>query len=453
MLFTALALGIIILLGVAVYYFAYEQAFQDFDIRLELRANIAARTNFDQDQKNQEVYENLRKQHLQRLPSEEEFIIRADTIDRIHSSRLFALTGEDFFQQLESAGKANARHNFQFATGISSQQPTGKYYVIVTAFHPFAENFLTNLSRILTIASIVSAIVLFSVGIVFSRQVLAPIRNITRKARKITVTSLNERLPVAGGSDEISSLSLTFNEMLSRLETAFETQHHFVGNASHELNTPLTAIIGETDLALSRPRTPEEYQATLKVVMQQAEKLRGITHGLLELAQSGVRDNLRVDLVPVDELMEKLIRVAREIFSEATVIVNRSLQPEGLPYPKLKGNERLYELALSNLLLNACKYANDKPVTIAYTWNEKMVIFLITDHGIGIPEKDLPHIFDPFFRASNVIRLAGFGIGLPLARNIIQFYKGTLEIRSKEGEGTEAEVRFPLSGDSNRILT
>jgi len=441
LLFTLLCLSVIIMLSTAIYYFANEKAFEDFYIRLELRAVISSRINFDVSDRNQQVFEDLRKQHLQRLPEEEEFIIRIDTLDRIRTGKLYKTAGPQFFQTLRQTGKAVTRQKFQFFAGIVHKAPQGEYFIIVTAVHSFAQNFLTGLRTSLIIVCIISAIVLFSIGLLFSRQVLSPIRNIAKRMTRISATSLHERLEVPG-KDEVSALATTFNDMLSRLETAFETQNNFVSNASHELNTPLTAIIGEADLALLRQRTPEEYNSSLKVILNEAEKLQSITRGLLELAQSGFSGNLVYQEVDVEELVYNSLRVAHNVYPQSVINLDQSLQPGNRL--TLHGNAQLFELAISNILLNACKYSGQKPVTFAIAATGKNVIFIISDHGIGIPQDEIRHIFDPFFRASNAKRTLGYGIGLPLALNIVRLYKGTIDISSKENIGTEVIIKLPL---------
>jgi len=443
LLFTGLCLAVILLLSTAVYYFANEKAFQDFYTRLELRAVVESRVNFEVSGQSQQAYENLRRQHLQRLPEEEEFIIRMDTLDRIRNTPLYEALGDSFIDNVRKYGKASTRRRFQFYTGIIHQAPQGQYLIIVTAVHSYAQNFLSNLQKILLIVCISSAIVLFSIGLLFARQVLSPIRNIAKRVTTISVTSLHERLEVQG-KDEISVLAATFNDMLSRLETAFETQNNFVGNASHELNTPLTAIIGEADLALARPRSPEEYRDSIQVIMGEAEKLQSITRGLLELAQSGFSGTLVYEAVNVDELVYNSLLVARNVYPLCEIRLDKSLQPDSGRKLNLQGNAQLFELAISNILLNACKYSEARPVTFAVATSRTHVIFIISDQGIGIPDSEIKHIFDPFFRASNTRQTRGYGIGLPLALNIVRLYKGSIDISSKENKGTEVIIKFPL---------
>lgn len=444
LLFTGICSLVIILLSGAIYFFANEHAFEDFYVRLELRANIASKLNFDSSQVTQEAYTQLRREHLQRLPEEEEYILRTDTLDRMTGSELYTTLTPAFFNEVIARGKASTRRDFRFYTGIHYHNPNGDYVIIVTAVHTYAQNFLANLRKILIAATIIAAIVLFSIGLIFARQVLFPIRDITRRVNAISATSLHERLSPHKGTDEISTLAATFNDMLSRLETAFESQNNFVSNASHELNTPLTAIIGEADLALTRDRPSEDYRNSLSVILQEAEKLRAITRGLLELAQSGFTGAIVYEEVNIEELLRDVLQVARNVYPDVPIDVNRSLWQDGSKLVRIRGNARLFELALSNILLNACKYSEGKPVTVAVATSGAQIHFVITDQGIGIPETEIGHIFEPFFRASNVRNTRGYGIGLPLSLNIVRLYKGSIDIHSRQGSGTEVIVRFPI---------
>ncbi|WP_315813987.1 histidine kinase dimerization/phospho-acceptor domain-containing protein [Paraflavitalea speifideaquila] len=132
-----------------------------------------------------------------------------------------------------------------------------------------------------------SIIAIFTVGTFLSRSIFAPVREITRRVEDISAHNLHLRLQEGIGKDEITALAQTFNNMLDRLETSFETQNNFVSNASHELRTPLTTIIGEAEIALSKARSEQEYQQSLQVILREAARLQHLTASLLKLAQAG----------------------------------------------------------------------------------------------------------------------------------------------------------------------
>jgi signal transduction histidine kinase len=179
------------------------------------------------------------------------------------------------------------------------------------------------------------------------------------------------------------------------------------------------------------------------VILNQAEKLKNITKSLLELAQSGFTGNLSLETVKVSELLQNVEKVAASIYPGCKLTVDYSLQPGDMNSFTIKGNFHLLELCISNIVLNACKYSAGDSVTLAFATSHKHAIFIVNDKGIGIPEADMPHLFDPFFRASNVSSSKGYGIGLPLAQNIIKLHKGEIDIASKVSEGTEVVVKIP----------
>jgi signal transduction histidine kinase len=232
--------------------------------------------------------------------------------------------------------------------------------------------------------------------------------------------------------------------MLDRLETAFETQNNFVSNASHELGTPLTAIIGEAELALNKQRPEEEYRQSLQVILHEAERLEHITKSLLSLAQTGF-DGKRQQLerIRTDELIFNVKSTIDRINPGNKVAIDYTMLPEDEDKLFVQGNAQLLQLALSNIVQNACKYSDNSPAYIALAATDKNNVIIIKDNGIGIPAQDLPFIYEPFFRASNTSSYKGYGIGLPLARNIIRLHGGNIIVNSRQNEGTEIRITLP----------
>lgn len=444
LLFTFLCTAVIIALSAAIYYFANANAFQDFFTRLELRANIAARANFNLEEETAAAFETIRTEHLKKLPEEKEYLIRTDTLDKIKGMPFAKELPATFFDDIRKKKTASFRKDYNFYEGIYYPTTKGDHIIIISAQNVYAREFLSNLRTVLIVGSMVSMLLVFSIGLLFSKQILLPIRNMTREVKKIKATNLHKRLFIKPGKDEVSELAQTFNNMISRLEMAFESQHNFVSNASHELNTPLTSLIGEADFALSKPHSQEQYRQTIQSVLTQAEKLRDITKGLLELARSGLIENFSMEKVRMDEIIYDVQKIAKQVYPKTHISVDYSLFPDDTDKLIILANGHLTELAISNIVLNACKYSQGKPVVLALAVSDKDVIIMVKDNGIGIPSKDMAHIFDPFFRASNVKGTQGYGIGLPLTNNIVRIHKGSIDISSKENEGTEVVVKIPI---------
>jgi signal transduction histidine kinase len=270
--------------------------------------------------------------------------------------------------------------------------------VIVSAANYYSTHHLAYLRNILLIGIVLASAVALFVAFVFSRQVFTPVKEITDKVKEISSQSLHLRLESGRVNDEIGELETTFNNMLDRLETAFETQNNFISNASHELSTPLTTIIGEAEVTLSKSRSETEYVESLTTILSEAERLEKITKSLLFLAQTGFAGKAqKFDKVRVDQLLWDVKSTIDKINPKNKVQINTSLMPESPEQLKIKGNEQLLHLALTNLVSNACKYSHNKPVTVSIGAADDKVIIVIKDTGVGIPDAELKFIYDPFF--------------------------------------------------------
>jgi len=285
--------------------------------------------------------------------------------------------------------------------------------------------------------------VVFFAGKVFSHYTFIPVRKLTERVKSITSSNLHLRLEPRG-KDEIAELSHTFNDMLNRLETAFETQNNFVSNASHELRTPLTIITGEIEIAQKNREQGISNPDLLNTLQIETHKLTQILNSLLLLAQSGY-DGKKQNWqnIRVDELVWQVITSLKKIHPESNIEFDLADLPQNQEDLNTPGNSNLLNLAVSNIINNACKYSQNKLVTVGLSVQNKNIVLSITDKGIGIPEDDLQHIFEPFFRASNTSDYSGHGVGLPLALNIIRLHKGSIGIRSEMNEGTQMQIFLP----------
>lgn len=443
LLFLLLSGAILLLLNITIFYLVYKFGFDDFFKRLEARVNISAEVNVFPSSKSS-AYQEVRNKYLEKLEAEKAYIFDTDTINRVHIPGHIDIKS-DFIRRILNDG--NARHKVEniFYAGKVFIKGDKKYIVIVSAADPSGFDELKILQRTLIYGFLVAMVLVYFVGKIFSFYTFQPIRRIISNVKNITANNLHFRLDELTGKDEVAELSYTFNDMLDRLETAFETQNNFVSNASHELRTPLTVISSEAELALNKlDITPQQHEI-FKTIYAESEKLTQILSSLLSLAQSGFDgEKQRWESIRIDELVIIASESVKKIKPNSNIQIDFANMPADERLLYVKGNNNLLRLAITNIISNACKYSDNLMVKVSIKIENNKVIISVADQGIGIPQTELQHIFEPFFRASNTHDYEGHGVGLPLTLNIIRLHKGTIGIRSEVGSGTEIKVFLPV---------
>lgn len=328
--------------------------------------------------------------------------------------------------------------------GIAYSDRYNRFVVVASAYDKYGMSKMRNLRIILLIVMLSSIVVSLLAGYFYSGQALAPISKIVTEVDQITVTSLNKRLGTGNGTDEIAQLAITFNMMLARLEAAFEMQRSFVSNASHELRTPLTAITGQLEVILLKERENKEYITVLNSVLEDIRSLNRLTNGLLDLAQVNVDESvLTLKEFRIDELLWNCAADICKRQSSYKVNIEFENMPEEEKQLMIWGNEQLLKVAINNLMDNACKYSHSKEVEVLIGISVSDIKITFKDNGIGIDDKELQNIFQPFYRASNAMSYKGHGLGLSLTEKIIRIHKGQIHIHSALNKGTSIEITLP----------
>jgi signal transduction histidine kinase len=438
--FLGLSTGILILLNAFILYFEYRFNYRDFFKRLAARVNITADINLLPEKT--KGYQEMRNRFLEKLDGEQEMFIKAPA-DIVSNPGL----PEDFFNDLIANNRAEYKQDNRFYSGKIVSRGSNNYIVVVSAKNPYGFREIEDLQKVLLFGFLGTIIIVYFVGKFFSYNTLAPLRRLNNQVNTITSSNLHMRLD-SDGKDEIAELSQTFNNMLNRLETAFATQNNFVSNASHELRTPLTIINGEIELAIAKSEPGSQQYEVLNTIQTETNKLIQILNGLLTMAQSGYDGKKQNwEDIRIDELLWFAIESVKKINNQSNIEVDYSALPTDDSLLIVAGNSNLLNLAVTNIIINSCKYSQNKLVVVKLTAQNGKLIISITDQGIGIPSDELQHIFEPFFRASNTHDFKGHGVGLPLALNIIRLHKGSIGIRSEVNVGTEIQIFLP-SGSS-----
>jgi heavy metal sensor kinase len=279
-------------------------------------------------------------------------------------------------------------------------------------------------------------------GWLLARRALRPVDRMTQAALRISSERLQERLPETGTGDELDRLAGTLNAMLGRLDDSFRQIRQFSADASHELQTPLTILKGEIEVALRSNRTPKEYQQVLHSNLEEIDRISRLVGGLLVLARAdaGV---LRLDLQPVDlaELGSELIGRMQWLAEEKSI----TLRFESEAPVFIQGDKEHLQRLLLNLVDNAIKYTQPGgQVTLSLDCRADQARLSITDTGIGLTPSEQEKIFTRFYRSAEAkSQGGGAGLGLCLAKSIAEAHGGAIEVTSIPGQGSTFTVDFP----------
>lgn len=274
---------------------------------------------------------------------------------------------------------------------------------------------------------------------------LKPVREIIKKARVISATDLNVRVPVPESHDELRELAMTLNSLLSRLQKAFESQDHFVANASHQLKTPLAILKGELDIVMSKERSREEIYEFLDSARQELSHLSKIVADLLLIAKMNAgQSNFVMQKISLDEVILNSISRLESLATKRGVKLRFSfINPDQNASDfEVLGDPDLLQSMFYNLIENATKWSPANGVVkveVGRSFGRSFV--LVKDEGPGIPQEDRENVFSRFERGQKSEAVPGVGLGLAIARQIAEIHGGRLSI---EDEGRGATFRFEM---------
>jgi heavy metal sensor kinase len=283
-------------------------------------------------------------------------------------------------------------------------------------------------------------------GYVLMRRSLKPVEDIRATAEQITFGNLSNRLPVVQTGDPLQHLSVTLNQMLQRLEDAYQQVSRFSADASHELRTPLTIMRGELEsIAHRESGLPLALRERIGSVLEETERLSHIAESLLTISRLDTGEaKITYTVCDLAELAkataEQMVLLAEEKFITVKVQASRPV--------KVTGDSSRLKQIIVNLLDNAIKYTpKSGSITISVSAEGHKAILLVQDSGIGIPVEALPHVFERFYRADKVRsrEQGGAGLGLSIVRSICQAHGGSIEIESAEDKGTTCRITLPLN--------
>lgn len=318
------------------------------------------------------------------------------------------------------------------------------------------EEIETTLNDLFSSLLVATPIVLFLalvIGWLLAKYFVQPVEEITRLADEITEHNLSQRLPVRRVNDEITRLTHTLNEMIERLERSFAQIRQFTGDASHELRTPLAILMGELEVALHSKKTPHEYQETIASALEEVSRLSQVVKNLLELSRADAGQvPLDVQELNLTVLLEDMVEDAMILAEEKNIVVTANIERRVM----IHGDKVRLHQGLLNVIDNAVKYTPaGGSITIALRVQEDEALVSVSDSGYGIPEEDIPHIFDRFYRVdkSRSANISGHGLGLSIVKWVVEAHRGRIKVTSTVGKGTIFFLWLPVEQPEMKPLT
>jgi len=284
-------------------------------------------------------------------------------------------------------------------------------------------------------------------GYWLSGRAIQPLAKIIQQTSIMKPENLGERLPLRGSGDELDQLSLTINGLLDRIAVYLSQKRDYLANAAHELRSPLAAIRGLVEVALTSERSTPEYINRLHEIMEESTSLGVLVNQLLLLAESDAgRLALNPKPIPLDQVVKKSV----DMFEGVAESQGIRLQTPELAAVQVAGDENHLRQLINNLLDNAIKFTPaGGQVTVELSRQNGQARLRVADTGSGIPAKELPRIFERFYRGDKSRQHAdghrGTGLGLAICQAIVSGHHGTINVQSVPGKGSTFTVELPAA--------
>ncbi len=438
--FSLIASAIFIVFGISVYWFASNHRISEFQERLNERVLITEKIFLEKSSFSKSEFDIITNQFSNTLPKETEEVIEIKKNKELVFKREYSIPVLSNFTLVDTY-----YFSYNKIQGLSKRfKIKGKeYLIIVTAVDETGLKNLAFLRNRIILLIIIGIPLLLLGSFVITKKALLPLSQKIKHANAIGASNLHQRLQVINSEDEIGKMAIAFNNLLDRLEASFEAQKAFISNASHEIRNPLTAIIGEAEVTLSKTRDPADYIESMNHILTEAEALNTTVNNLLQLSKiSGNEEGVHFENIDFISFIEE-VKTSFDFVNPAHAITLVHALEKGAVF--IMGNKGLLKAALFNMFDNACKFSSNDEVSVKIYLEEDHLKVHIIDKGIGIAKTELEKVKAPFFRGKNTIKIKGSGIGLSLSDKIIALHNGQLSIHSELDEGTEVAIALPLA--------
>ena len=437
--FTLISTSMLFAVLCTVYFTFMKFLEADFFERLTDRTMVTAKLYLEADEISRDALNTVRHKYLQKLNSE---VIRV--YDKKNRATFIGDTAQYWtpatIDQVRRKGRLQYTDGQRQVVGIYYKDNQGDFVILASANDQGSHNRLNKLLKIMIFIFILISLLVLLLSRWVAQKMLKPLQKFMREVKQAGAKNMEFRVEQKNDKDEINLIAQSFNQLMEELEQAFMLQKTFVANASHELSTPVTRIMMTAELALSKERDQHAYQKVIASMLEDAEKMEHTITGLVALAKMDL-DLIHSKLVPI-KLDDLLAKIQTEWKVQKNLDLKITYQKSIDAKTEIMANAVLLQIALDNIISNAFKFSDNQKVNIRIETVENDFFIHITDQGTGISTEDQAAIFNPFYTRAKEQGHQGEGMGLYMAKKIIDLLKGEIMFNNSEQGGCIFTVRL-----------
>jgi two-component system sensor histidine kinase ArlS len=436
-LFAVLIFSVIIIIASAVIYVSFYKKVESQEFQsLESKTLLAAIYYLEKDEIPSSEHESIKSKLLKTI-SRSNIIVYDSLGNRFDGEmRNDVNIHRSFVDYVARNGTGRFESDKYFYSGLYYNDNQGDFVIVTRESKEDFNTQMTSLLNILTIVSISGVLLIFIFAQILGNIAYNPIFKIIRQIQERDSKNFHEPIVINKSYTEVETLVNTYNHFVERIAETFSVQKNFIDYVSHELRTPITALLVTMDVTNRKERTNEEYEDVIRKLKQYTIDLEETLEQMMIL--SGANQTIEVEKIRIDEVLWHIIE---EVTQQKRARINVNIEVEDESLFTITGNEKLLQVAINNIIGNAIKYSDNKPVKVALLEEHNKLKIRIHDAGIGISEKDLSKITQNFYRGENTHSYQGKGIGLSLANIIFKLHKIDMKI-SSNGDGTTVLLSF-----------
>jgi signal transduction histidine kinase len=436
-IYAAFIFGVIILIASTIIYVSFYTKMESQEFRnLESKTLLSALFYLEKDEVSFIEHESIKNQ-LQKNISKRNILV-VDSLNRRYDGLMEddAPVSLDFFDLVRKQDVAQLKTDSFFYNGLYYHDNEGDFVIVTRASTVEFQDQMKLLLHILLAVSLIGLILILIFSQFLGNIAYDPILKMISQIKKKDNQNFNEPIVLNKSYQEVQELVDTYNHFVEKLSQTFSIQKNFIDYVSHELRTPLAAILGTLEVSKQKPRTIEEHELINLQLKRYTEDLRDTIDHMMIL--SGAKTNFETKIIRIDEVLWEIIEQLTLVHGAQ---ISVDIQVADTNILKIDANDKLLQLAVQNIILNAVKYSNNQPIVINLKSYSGKLLVEIIDQGIGILPEELIRVTENFYRGENAYGYTGKGIGLSLANVIFKLHHIRMDISSSI-KGTTVSLYF-----------